>query len=90
MDNQRNFTGQVSELNISTNVLAMLPQDLMELRIMMPFRFDEETKILDVVTARYKDVCKDIAMLSSIIGKVNPDVKGIRPYAVTYENFISG
>lgn len=90
MDNQRNFTGQVSELNISTNVLAMLPQDLMELRIMMPFRFDEETKVLDVVTARYKDVCKDIAMLSSIIGKVNPDVKGIRPYAVTYENFISG
>ena len=48
MDNQRNFTGQVSELNISTNVLAMLPQDLMELRIMMPFRFDEETKILDI------------------------------------------
>ena len=52
MDKQRNLTGQVSELNISTNVLAMIPQELMELRIIMPFRFDEETKILDVVTAR--------------------------------------
>ena len=90
MDKQRNLTGQVSELNISTNVLAMIPQELMELRIIMPFRFDEETKILDVVTARYKDVCKDIAMISEIISRENPNIKGIRPFAVTYENFLSG
>ena len=90
MDKLRNLNGQVSELNISTNVLAMIPQELMELRIIMPFRFDEETKILDVVTARYKDVCKDIAMISEIISRENPNIKGIRPFAVTYENFLSG
>lgn len=90
MDRQRSFTGQIGELEISTNVLAMIPQDLMELRIIMPFRYDAMTGILDVVTARYVDVCKDLAMLSTIIARDNPMVKGIRPFAVTYENFISG
>ena len=90
MNKQRNLAGQVSELNISTKVLAMIPQDLMELRIIMPFRFDDATGILDIVTARYKDVCKDIAVISDVIARENSDVKGIRPYAVTYENFLSG
>ena len=61
MNKQRNLAGQVSELSISTNVLAMIPQDLMELRIIMPFHFDKEAGILKVVTARYKEVCKDRA-----------------------------
>lgn len=90
MDRQLNFNGQVSEIGISTGILAMVPKDLMELRIIMPFRFDETTKVLDVVTARYREVCKDMAVISHIISKENPAVKGIRPFSVSYENFIAG
>lgn len=90
MNNWPTFDGQLSNTDISTNVLAMLSKEIMEKRLIMPIEFDELTGTLKIVTSNYEGAFGDIAVITNLVRSVHPEVRSVELLAVTYENFTAG
>lgn len=90
MNNWPVFEGQLSNIDISTNVLAMLSKEIMEKRLIMPIDFDESTGILKIVTSNYEMAFGDIALITDMVRVTHPEVRSIELLSVSYENFTAG
>ena len=90
MSNWPTFDGQLSNIAISPNVLAMIPKEIMEKRLIMPIDFNELTGQIKIVTSNYESAFGDIAIISQILRSSYSEVRDIELLAVTYENFTAG
>lgn len=84
------YDEQLSSVEISVDVLSMVPQSLMEHNFMMPLKFDYSTGCLTIVTSKYADAYSDLTSILKVVSEHAPNVKDIHLLSVTYENFASG
>ena len=85
------YNGQLSNADISTEVLSLVPQKIMEQRFLMPLKFDEETGRITLVTSKYTDNFADIGIILKELCAANGSkILSIELLDTTYDNFSSG
>lgn len=87
MDNK--FNVPLTTLNVPADVLAMVPQNLMENYVILPIAYSE-TGILTLVTSKHQNVLENLNLLTNLIKKDNPNLVGLDVREVTYDNFQNG
>ena len=84
------YEGQLSNAVITTNVLAMVPKELMEKQFIMPLCFDEKSGVLTIVSAKYIETFSDIAIITDLLKAQTDELVSVDVLAVSYDNFTSG
>lgn len=84
------YEGQLSNAVITTNVLAMVPKELMEKQFIMPLCFDEKSGVLTIVSAKFIETFSDIAIITDLLKVQTNELVSVDVLAVSYENFTAG
>lgn len=84
------YKGLLADEVISTKVLSMLDDSIMDKRFMMPLSYDEPTHTLRIVTSRYEDNFIDSEIILAIVHKKFPEVKSLQFVSCEYNNFYAG
>lgn len=84
------YDEQLSTVEISDDILSMIPQELMENSFMMPLCFDNNSGCLTIVTSKYTEAFSDMTSVLMVISEQTPAVKEIKLLSVSYENFAAG
>lgn len=83
------YSGQLADIEIPTEVLSLIPQKIMEQYFLMPVELHDDGCLI-IVTSRFSDIFGDIASIEKKICRINPQVKYIKLLATSYDNFKTG
>lgn len=84
------YSGQLSELKLSPDILNMVSKTLRVSRNIMPIDFDRETGVLTLVTTNFADCFADYAVIFKLISADTPEVRSISFLTCDYDNFSTG
>lgn len=86
--NYPTYEHSIKQLDISTEVLSMVPQRIIEERWIMPIEFKNGT--LSLVTSKFIENYSDIKLLENTLQEINKEILKINLLSVSYKSFSDG
>lgn len=84
------YQGQLNAATISTEILSLVPKDMMEQHFIMPVDFNAKTGKLTLVTSKFTENYAEISVIQHNLQNLNGHIRSIELLDTSYDNFSAG